>query len=243
MRLIESFEQEQREKEREKDENKNMQRVSSRIALNNYLPQYDLSESISSIINLSGISMKNAKEIDAKQNNLVHALKKEDEFDLNKIRYRYDQRREMRQNHKSLKEGKLIYLNAYDNNNNIHPGIFAFARQTKEETGIFAINFRDQETNFLLDLTSLLGENGNSNSICYIVDWTLNNEGEYYFLKELTQSHVTRKIRPYSTVCFGFSMIPFTPENFNKVMEKSNSRLIGDLIKRNLRKKITYRRI
>ena len=229
MRLIESFEQEQREKEREKDENKNMQRVSSRIALNNYLPQYDLSESISSIINLSGISMKNAKEIDAKQNNLVHALKKEDEFDLNKIRYRYDQRREMRQNHKSLKEGKLIYLNAYDNNNNIHPGIFAFARQTKEETGIFAINFRDQETNFLLDLTSLLGENGNSNSICYIVDWTLNNEGEYYFLKELTQSHVTRKIRPYSTVCFGFSMIPFTPENFNKVMEKSNSRLIGDL--------------
>ena len=71
MRLIESFEQEQREKEREKDENKNMQRVSSRIALNNYLPQYDLSESISSIINLSGISMKNAKEIDAKQNNLV----------------------------------------------------------------------------------------------------------------------------------------------------------------------------
>ena len=229
MRLIESFEQEQREKEREKDENKNMQRVSSRIALNNYLPQYDLSESISSIINLSGISMKNAKEIDAKQNNLVHALKKEDEFDLNKIRFRYDQRREMRQNHKSLKEGKLIYLNAYDNNNNIHPGIFAFARQTKEETGIFAINFRDQETNFLLDLTSLLGENGNSNSICYIVDWTLNNEGEYYFLKELTQSHVTRKIRPYSTVCFGFSMIPFTPENFNKVMEKSNSRLIGDL--------------
>ena len=197
MRLIESFEQEQREKEREKDENKNMQRVSSRIALNNYLPQYDLSESISSIINLSGISMKNAKEIDAKQNNLVHALKKEDEFDLNKIRFRYDQRREMRQNHKSLKEGKLIYLNAYDNNNNIHPGIFAFARQTKEETGIFAINFRDQETNFLLDLTSLLGENGNSNSICYIVDWTLNNEGEYYFLKELTQSHVKDHIQLY----------------------------------------------
>ena len=57
----------------------------------------------------------------------------------------------------------------------------------------------------------------------------MNNEGEYYFLKELTQSHVTRKIRPYSTVCFGFSMIPSTPENCNKVMEKSNSRLIADL--------------
>ena len=227
MRLIEYKEQEQRERER--DDNKNMPRVSSRLALNEYLPQYDLSESISSIINLSGISMKNAREIDAKQNNLVQTLKKEDEFDLNKIKFRYDQRREMRQNHKSLKEGKLIYLNAYDNNNNVHPGIFAFARQTPEETGIFAINFRDQETNFLLDLSSLLGENGNSNSICYIVDWTLKNEGEYYFLRELTQSHVTRKIRPYSTVCFGFSMIPFNTENYNKVMEKSNSRLIADL--------------
>ena len=227
MKLIEYKEQEQRERER--DDNKNMPRVSSRLALNEYLPQYDLSESISSIINLSGISMKNAREIDAKQNNLVQTLKKEDEFDLNKIKFRYDQRREMRQNHKSLKEGKLIYLNAYDNNNNVHPGIFAFARQTPEETGIFAINFRDQETNFLLDLSSLLGENGNSNSICYIVDWTLKNEGEYYFLRELTQSHVTRKIRPYSTVCFGFSMIPFNTENYNKVMEKSNSRLIADL--------------
>ena len=227
MKLIEYKEQEQRERER--DDNKNIPRVSSRLALNEYLPQYDLSESISSIINLSGISMKNAREIDAKQNNLVQTLKKEDEFDLNKIKFRYDQRREMRQNHKSLKEGKLIYLNAYDNNNNVHPGIFAFARQTPEETGIFAINFRDQETNFLLDLSSLLGENGNSNSICYIVDWTLKNEGEYYFLRELTQSHVTRKIRPYSTVCFGFSMIPFNTENYNKVMEKSNSRLIADL--------------
>ena len=227
MKLIEYKEQEQRERER--DDNKNMPRVSSRLALNEYLPQYDLSESISSIINLSGISMKNAREIDAKQNNLVQTLKKEDEFDLNKIKFRYDQRREMRQNHKSLKEGKLIYLNAYDNNNHVHPGIFAFARQTPEETGIFAINFRDQETNFLLDLSSLLGENGNSNSICYIVDWTLKNEGEYYFLRELTQSHVTRKIRPYSTVCFGFSMIPFNTENYNKVMEKSNSRLIADL--------------
>ena len=76
MRLIESFEEEQREKESEKDENKNIQRVCSKIALNNYLPQYDLSESISSIINLRGISMKNAKEIDAKQNNLVHCFKK-----------------------------------------------------------------------------------------------------------------------------------------------------------------------
>ena len=228
MRLIEYKEQEQRE--REKEENKgNIQRVSSRLALNDYLPQYDLSESISSIINLSGVSMKNAKEIESKQNNLVNTLKKEDEFDLNKIKFRYNQRREMRQNHKSLKTGKLIYLNAYDNNHNVHPGIFAFARQTPEETGIFAINFRDQETNFLLDLTSLLGENKNSKSICYIVDWTLNNEGEYYFLNELIQSHVTRKIGPYATVCFGFSMVPSNKENYDKVMEKSNSRLISDL--------------
>ena len=231
MKLIESTEQEQREREREqKESNNKMQKSGSKLALNDFLATYNLSESISSIINLSGINMKNAKEIDTKQNNLVQSLKQQEGFDLTKIKFRYDQRREMRQNHKSLTVGELVYLNAYDNNNNVHPGIFAFARKTPEETGIFAINFRDQETNFLLDLSSLLGEDGNSNSICYIVDWTNNdNKGEYYFLRELLQSHVTRKIRPYETVCFGFSMEPFNDENYLKVMEKSNSRLVGDL--------------
>ena len=228
MKLIETTEQEQREREKEQS-NKNMTRSNSKLALNDFLATYNLSESISSIINLSGVSMKNAREIDSKQHNLVQSLKKDDSFDLTKIKFRYDQRREMRANHKSLKVGELVYLNAYDNNNNVHPGIFAFARKTPEETGIFAINFRDQETNFLLDLSSLLGEDDNSNSICYIVDWTSNNQGEYYFLRELTQSHVTRKIGPYATVCFGFSMEPFNEENYKKVMEKSNSRLVADL--------------
>ena len=225
MKFIETKEQEEREKE--KEENKNMPRVNSKLFLNDYLPQYDLSASISSIINLSGV--QNAKEIENKQNNLVQALKKDEKFDLTKIRYRYDQRREMRDKHISLKVGKLIYLNAYDNNNNVHPGIFAFARRTPEETGIFAINFRDQETNFLLDLSGLLGEDGSSNSICYIVDWTSNNQGEYYFLRELIQSHVNRKIGPYETVCFGFSTLAPNKDNYKKVMERSNSRLIGDL--------------
>lgn len=203
MRLIESKEQEQREKERE-GSNKGMTRTNSKLALNDYIPQLDLSESISTIINLSGVSMNNARDIDNKQNNLVQSLKKDDGFDLNKIKFRYDQRRELRANHKSLRFGDLVYLNAYDNKNNVHPGIFAFARQTPEETGIFAINFREEETNFLLDMSNLLGENGDSNSICYIEDWTSKSQGEYYFLRELTQSHVTRKIGPYATVCFGF---------------------------------------
>jgi hypothetical protein len=120
------------------------------LALNDYIPQLDLSESISTIINLSGVSMNNARDIDNKQNNLVQSLKKDDGFDLNKIKFRYDQRRELRANHKSLRFGDLVYLNAYDNKNNVHPGIFAFARQTPEETGIFAINFREEETNLLL---------------------------------------------------------------------------------------------
>ena len=193
LKLIESKEQEQREKERERESNKGMQRSNSILSLSEFLATYDLSESISSIINLSGVSMKNARDIDSKQNSLVQTLKKEDEFDLTKIKDRYDQRRQMRANHPSLKVGELIYLKALDNNNNVHPGIFAFARKTPEETGIFAINFRDQETNFLLDLTNLLGEEGNSNSICKIVDWTNNSPGELYFLRELTQSHVNRK--------------------------------------------------
>ena len=227
LKFIEYSEQEERDKEKEKN-NKNMTRVSSKLALDDFLATYNLSESISTIINLSGVSMKNAREIDSKQNNLVQSLKKDEEFDLTKIKNRYDQIREMRAIHNCLKIGELIYLNAYDNNNKVHPGIFAFARKTPEETGIFAINFRDQETNFLLDLSGLIGEVKDSNSICYIVDWTTKSPGEYYFLSELTQSHVNRKIGPYATVCFGFSMEP-NEDNFFKVKEKSDSRLVADL--------------
>ena len=228
MKLIETTEQEQREREREEAEKK-ITRVGSKIALGDFLATSSLSESIRTIINLSGVSMQNARDIESKQNHLVQSLKKDEGFDLTKIKYRYDQRREMRASHNCLKVGELIYLNALDNNNKVHPGIFSFARKTPQETGIFAINFRDQETNFLLDLSSLLGEDGKSNSICYIVDWTSQNQGEYYFLRELTQSHVTRKIGPYSTVCFGFSMVTSSPEKYQEVMEKSNSRLVADL--------------
>ena len=55
----------------------------------------------------------------------------------------------MRNKHICLRKGKIIYLKAMNSNGQKHPGVLAFARQTEEETGIFAINFRDQESNFL----------------------------------------------------------------------------------------------
>ena len=230
MKLIELKEQEKRERQKGKGKESNMVRTNSKLYLNEYLPQTDLTESISSIITMTGILTRSSQNIRNQEENLIRSIKKEDEFDLKKINIRYNQRREMRANHKSLTSGKLIYLNAYNNDNQIHPGIFTFARQTENETGVFAINFRDEETNFLLDLSSLIGENSDSNEICQIVDWTTNsNEGELYFLREITQSHVNRKIRPYSTVCFGFSLVNSNQENFKKCMERSNFRLISDL--------------
>ena len=227
MKLIETKQQEQRERDRDP---KSMVRVGSKAVLNDYLPQYDLNESISSLINLSGVNVKQAGDIDSKQKKLEQSLKKQDqEFDLSKIKYRYDHLREMRNKHKCLRNGELIYLSAYDKDNKVHPGIFAFARQTPEETGIFAINFRNTETNFLLDLSGLLGEKNNFNTICEIEDWTKDSPGEYYFLRELILTHVIRKIGPYSTVCFGFSIVTFSQQNYLKTMERSNTRLISDM--------------
>jgi hypothetical protein len=63
----------------------------------------------------------------------------------------------MRSNRNNLKVGKLIYLNAFYNNN-VYPRIFTFVRKTPEETRIFVINLGNQEANFFLDLSSLLGK-------------------------------------------------------------------------------------
>ena len=137
--------------------------------------------------------------------------------------------------HKLLSKGKLIYLNALDNNKEQHKGILAFARQTQEETGIFAINLKDNETNFMLDFSNLFGmerqesEKTNFNTICYIEDWLTDGRGDFYFMRELVNEHVTRKIPPFSVICFGFSIVPFTEENYKNCMDKSNARMITEI--------------
>ena len=235
IRLINIKEQEKKQREKDKNNNNNNY---SYINLNDFLPQYDLNENISSLINLSGIEIKQIKEIDKRQNMLIRELGPDQGFDLSKIKYHYNHKRKMRFNHESIRRGKLIYLKALDNNGNEHPGIFTFARKTEEEIGIFVINFRENETNFSLDLSNLLGEeiNNDMNTICYIEDWDDENEkGEYYFLRELTEGHLYTKIYGYHSLCFGFSIVPLTEENYRKTLEKSNSKMLKEISKEDKR--------
>ena len=228
LKLIESKEQEK--KERESEENKKpISRTSSFANFQDYIPQYNLNESITSLINLSGIAISQSKEMENKQMNLIKSLGPEQGFDLTKIHYHYDHHRKMRNKHICLRQGKLIYLKALDNNGHTHPGVLAFARQTEEETGIFAINFREHESNFLLDLKPLVGDNSNFDTICNVQNWEDSDKNEYYFLRELTQGRITRKIGPFQSVCFGFEVIPFSQDIYKKTMETSNSLMINEI--------------
>ena len=233
LKLIEFKEQEKREREQEGSK-KSLSRSSSITNFQDYMPQYDLGESISSLINLSGIAVTQSKEIDNKQMDLVRSLGPEQGFDLTKIHFHYDHHRKMREKHICLRRGKIIYLKSMDIHGQNHPGVLAFARQTEEETGIFAINFRDQESNFLLDLKSLVGEDSNFDTICEIKNWEdEDDKGEYFFLRELSQGRMTRKIGPFQSVCFGFKVLPFSNEIYRKTMETSNSLMINELEQRN----------
>ena len=232
LKLLESQEQEKREREQEGNK-KPLSRSSSFVNFQDYLPQYNLNESITSIINLSGIAVNQTREIENKQMNLIKSLGPEQGFDLTKIHYHYDHYRKMRNKHICLRKGNIKYLRAMNNNGQNHPGVLAFARQTEEETGIFAINFRDQESNFLLDLKPLVGENINFDTICQIQNWETDEKGEFFFLRELSQGRMTRKIGPFQSVCFGFSVPPASEEIFRKTMETSNSLLVRELENRN----------
>ena len=232
LKLLEAQEQERKEREQEGSK-KSLSRSSSLVNFQDYMPQYNLSESISSLINLSGIALTQTKEMDNKQMNLIRSLGPDQGFDLTKIHFHYDHYRKLRSKHPCLKRGKMLYLKAMNNNGQPHPGVLAFARQTEEETGIFAINFRDQESNFLLDLRPLVGEDSNFDTICNIQNWDNEGKSEYFFLRELSQGRMTRKIGPFSSVCFGFSVAPQNQEIFRKTMETSNSLLINELETRN----------
>ena len=226
MKLIEAKEQEKRE--RENGQKKRF--ISSNIA--EFFPQYNLNENISYLLNLSGIEIKRIKEIEQKQANLIRELGPTQGFDLSKIKYHYNHKRKMRFTHESIRRGKIIYLQSLDINGKPHPGIFSFARKCEDETGIFVMNFREYETNFILDLSTLIGKDIDYNTICYIEDWDNENErGEYYFLRELTEGHISRKILGYHSLCFGFSIVPYSEENYRKTLETSNLKMLKEVAK------------
>lgn len=104
----------------------------------------------------------------------------------------------MRKNHECLRRGKLVYLNAYDSNNNPHSNVFAFARSIPEETVIIAINFKNYISTFQLDLknlTNLFDKSViNFNTMCYIEDWIIEEKGDYYFLLEVISEGYMRTL-------------------------------------------------
>ena len=104
----------------------------------------------------------------------------------------------MRSMHESLRRGSLVYLNAYDIQNQPHPNVFAFARVIPEETGIIAINFKNSVSTFQLDLKNLLNlfdkSVHNFNTMCYIEDWILEEKGDYYFFIEVVSEGYMRTL-------------------------------------------------
>ena len=126
LRLIEAKEQEQRENESGK---KPLSRSGSSMNIIDYKPSYDLTESISSLINLSGVAVKEAKEIENKQNNLVKSLGPDQGFDLTKIKSHNDHHRKMRNKHINLHRRNIIYLKELDNNRKQDPRSIIFCKK------------------------------------------------------------------------------------------------------------------
>lgn len=179
-------------KEEESKNEENKQKISQE-----YIPQYNLTQNIKAFITLSGLDIHEAMYIKSKQEQIVKEIGPEFGFNLNLIKHHYDHRRKMRYTHECLRRGNLIYLNALDHNNQPHYGVFAFARRTVDETGVFAINFTNNETNFLLDMNNLTIGNEiatNFNAICHIEDWINEVKGEFFFLREMIGGQVHRKI-------------------------------------------------
>ena len=121
----------------------------------------------------------------------------------------------MRRMHESLRRGKLVYLNAYDNVNQPHQNVFAFARCIPEETGVIAINFKNYVSTFQLDLKNLLNMFDKSainfNTMCYIEDWILEEKGDYYFLLEVVSEGYMRtlNVNYLINIAFYFSLLRY----------------------------------
>ena len=177
------------------------------------------------------------KEINNNTNNYIYSLignyfplfiklKKNNEiyFDSKKVNNHYNFIRKLRLKHESIQYGKLIFLKALDKNGNSLSGLLSFARQTKSEIGIFIFNFRDEEINFFLDLTSLFGKDIDSNTIVCIEKWdNEEKERDYYLFGELTKEYFNKEIRSYQNIYLGLSITDFNVDNYKKALIKKTN--------------------
>ena len=221
---------------------------------NDFNPQYNLQESISTLINMTGITnLKQNSEnlnknisnnLNVNMNNYEDELMQNINYDLSIIKTHFDQKRKLRSEHECLREGNLIFLDTYDEKGNINSNdILAFARKTEREEGIFIFNFKDKEISFILDLSPLIGnlKETNPNLIFNVEDWNGDEKKvELYFFKEITQGFANQTIEAYSSLCYGFSSLPYTQENYRKTLENKNNRNINkDIEKRNRSKRFS----
>ena len=223
---------------------------------NDFNPQYNLQESISTLINMTGITnlqqnsanlnknINNNLNMKMNMNNYEDELMQNINYDLSEIKTRFDQKRKLRSEHECLREGNLIFLDTYDEKGNINSNdILAFVRKTEREEGIFIFNFKDKEISFILDLSPLIGnlKETNPNLIFNVEDWNGDEKKvELYFFKEITQGFANQTIEAYSSLCYGFSSLPYTQENYRKTLENKNNRNINkDIEKRNRSKRFS----
>jgi hypothetical protein len=113
-------------------------------------------QKVKSLMSISGVSTKDKQSIKAKQDMVIKEVGPEFGFDLTKIKFHYDHRRKMRSIHESLRRGTMVYLDCFDNNNEQHQNIFAFARHCPEETGIIAINFSNTAVKSLINYLAII---------------------------------------------------------------------------------------
>ena len=103
-----------------------------------------------------------------------------------------------------LKEGGMIPLFAYWGNG-WHDRVFAFARFTKKQMAIIAINFNDVESIFYVDHSPLKEIcEINSNVIYRVVDFiNPTNPPQYYSADEFLSEKKYIRLGPFASMCWG----------------------------------------
>lgn len=109
-------------------------KISSRHSIKD-LNKYQLEEKIQSTgeigtqSSLSGINKNSIEQIKYKQEELMREVGPQFGFDLNKIHLHYEHRRKLRNEHECLRTGELIYLKTYNDKNEYHASVLAYARR------------------------------------------------------------------------------------------------------------------
>ncbi|CAK79065.1 unnamed protein product (macronuclear) [Paramecium tetraurelia] len=179
----------------------------------------------------SSLSQMDISNIATAQENFRREVGPQFGFDLQQIGKHYVHIRQMRKQHKVLRNGQMVSLSA-EHMYGWHTHVLAFARYSKDEMALIAINFNDGEIDMFMNLRNLryyFPNSERSNIVVRLRNWSYpnleNEETSYFYIGNFLTSRLEVHLKNFQSQIWGVEILGNSQEVQQKAQKSALIRL------------------